>query len=282
MAAPSRKPSQSDLTEEQWALLQPLLPPAQLGGRPRAGARREVINPILSLNRTGCPWDMRPHDLLPTSTAYESFSPWRDEGTGPPRMNAWREPGRLPPAPSRQPPPSAARLESQAVKTPERGGERGDAGGTKSTGRTRPMRVETLGLLVVRCVSRAAVDDAVAAPQVLQPLGADSSPRWAVGGAANKDHHHALYDWSAPASEGHGRLAGGRHPAESQGFVVLPKRWGVERTFAWLGRCRRTSQDDERHTDASESMLRVRALHLRLKRLKPSKVSPPFRSRVAA
>jgi len=139
-----------------------------------------------------------------------------------------------------------------------------------------------LGLLLVVFVSRAALDDAVAAPHVLQPLTRATSPRLAVIGAESKDHNHGLNEWSATESPGHWRLDVVRRPEGSQGFVLLPKRWGVARTLAWLGRCRRNSKDYARRTDSSESMSRISAIHLRLKRLQPSNVYRPFHYRDAA
>jgi putative transposase len=100
--------------------------------------------------------------------------------------------------------------------------------------------------------------------------------------ADNKYHHYALNQWRATASPGKWRLEVVRRPPGAPGFVLLPKRWVVERTFAWLGRCRRHSRDDEHQTASSESMRRISAIHLMLKRLKPSQVYPPFRYRVAA
>ena len=131
-------------------------------------------------------------------------------------------------------------------------------------------------------VSSAALDDAVAAPQVLKHLGLGPYPRLAMMWADNQYHNHGLNAWITTESTGHWRLAVVRRPEGSQVCVRLPKRWVVERTLAWLGRCRRNSKAYERRTDSSESMLRVSAMHLMLKRLQPSNVSPPFRYRVAA
>ena len=157
----SRKTYPSDLTDEQWAIVEPLLPPAKQrlrGGRPRAVDRREVLHTLLSLNRSGCQWEMLPHDLLPKSTVYDYVAWWRDDGTWTKLVKALRERTRV--EAGCAPTPSAACIDSPSVKTPEMGGpERGDDGGKKINGRKRHVWVDTLGLWLAVLITSAGLDD---------------------------------------------------------------------------------------------------------------------------
>lgn len=266
-----RKPYPSDLTDAQWEILEALIPPAKHGGRPRTVDMREVLNTLFYQDRTGVQWDYLPHDLVPKSTAWDYFVAWQKDGTWQKMLDSLR--GEVRTEASREETPSAACIDTQSVKTTEMGGVSGYDGNKKIDGRKRHIVVDTLGLLIAVTVTAANLDDGTHAPRVLGKLNPEQVPRLKVIFADHKYINHTLDDWMEQQRVGY-RIEVSTKPADQEGFVPLKIRWVVERTFAWLGRCRRLSRDYEYKTVHSETWIRISAIHMMVRRLKPDKENP--------
>lgn len=277
----TRKAYPSDLSEMEWHIIMPYLPPLSLEGRPRTHTWREIINSIFYITRAGCTWRMLPHDLPPWKTVYHYFRLWRLNGLWESLNTALREELRA--AVGREQQPSAGIIDSQSIKTTETPGERGYDGAKKVNGRKRHILVDTQGLLLSVKVHPANISEWEGAKLLLEPLKAKFSRLkliWADGGY-NKgglaEWLKNLLGWELEivqhpwaGKKGVWVKKGEVVPADQLppgGFVLLRRRWVVERTFGWLGRYRRLSKDYEQLSETSESFIYAAMSRLMLRRL---------------
>jgi len=267
----------SDLTDAQWALIEPYMP-VSTGGRPRTTDLRDVADAIFYVLRTGCQWRYLPKDFPPKSTVWRYFDRWRRNGTLDAIHNRLRTLVRSAEKPAA--PRTTASVDSQSVDTTSGGEQRGRDNAKNVNGRKRHIVVDSLGLLLAVLVTAADVDDAKAAQRLFGRLKGQPVSRVGRMFADSKYHNYDLHDWV----HGHAlwKVIVIRRPPGKEGWVKLPLRWTVERTFAWLGNCRRLSKDRERSVRSSEAFIKLAMIHLMVNRLEPKETEAEFRYRSAA
>lgn len=265
------------MTDEQWRHLEPLIP-VYPGGRPRKTNLRDVVDAIFYVLRTGCQWRYLPKDFPPKSTVWRYFDEWRHNGTLEAIHDALRTKVRAAEKPYA--PRTTASVDSQSVDTTSGGEQRGRDNAKNVDGRKRHIVVDSLGLLLAVLVTAANVDDAKAAAELFGRLREQPLGKVRRLFADSKYHNYALYEWVEDNAAW--ELVIVRRPDGAQGWVKLPLRWTVERTFAWLGRCRRLSKDRERSVRSSEAFVKLAMIHLMVNRLEPKESDAEFHYRSVA
>lgn len=272
-----RKHYITDINNDEWKLLSPCLPTPKTGGRPREHSIREILNAIFYITKSGCSWRLLPHDFPPWKTVYHYFRLWRLDGTWKHLNDVLRTSVRL--KSKRDSQPSAAIIDSQSVKTTNVGGPKGFDNAKKVNGRKRHLLVDTQGLLLGVKVHTADISDRDGSKLLLTPLKSQLprlSHLWADSGYSGQVAQwiQSTLGWTVEIVKhwwtgvrGFWLSPGQEPPVIPSGFHVLPHRWIVERTFAWLGFSRRLSKDYERLPESSESFIYVAMSRIMIRRL---------------
>ena len=251
----------TDLTDRQWDCIKQLIPPPKPGGRPRSLDMRQVINAMLYMVVSGVQWRMLPQEYPNWKSVYHYFRQWQKEGTWQRIHDTLRAQVRQ--KAGRHKHPTAGCLDSQSVKTTQIPGIRGYDKGKQVNGRKRHLLVDTVGLLLAVVVTAASVSDPAGARLLFQRLGGGCKKLrriWVDGG-----YRGQLLTWVLLHCTF--LLQPILRSDDHKGFVVLPRRWVVERTFAWLTQCRRLSKDYEVLPEASEAWIYIAMTRLMIRRL---------------